>query len=175
MLSKRLIFMISGILLFSSLSSGCGLINNPEPSIPSPQAELEIKDAVMPTATLPVFERGGYAELVTVLRAYGVQIEEAGEINEAFLEQDYIDVTGYLLKLIGSDVRVFEFDNDIFRKLVSDQISPDGSEIAGRLINLADQPNFWAKSRVIVLYLGTDSVMIDLITSIMGEPITTHE
>ena len=39
------------------------------------------------------------------------------------------------------------------------------------MITWVDQPNFWAEGRVIVLYVGQDANIINLLTSVLGDPI----
>jgi hypothetical protein len=129
--------------------------------------------AATPEAAVPTKEIGGLAELVDNLRIAGTQVELGGKIEQPMLEK--YDVDGQLIKVNGIDVQVFEFGNDFTRSLVSGRISEDGSSIAGQEIPWEDQPNFWGEGRIIVLYAGTDAAMINLLSSVLGEPITTHE
>jgi hypothetical protein len=129
--------------------------------------------AAAPEAAVPTKEIGGLAELADDLRLAGAQVELGGKIEQPMLEK--YDVDGQVIKVNGIDVQVFEFGNEFTRSLVSGRISDDGSSIAGQEIPLEDQPNFWGEGRIIVLYVGTDAAMINLLSSVLGEPITTHE
>lgn len=131
----------------------------PEPDITQPAA-VELR------------EIGGIDELVYNLTAVGATVELGGEINEPLLEK--YDVEGQELNVNGKEVQVFIFGNSITRSIVSGRISDDGSSIAGQEIPWDDRPNFWAEGEIIVLYVGTDQATIDLVTKVMGEPITTH-
>jgi hypothetical protein len=53
-------------------------------------------------------------------------------------------------------------------------VSPDGSSIGTSMVTWVDQPNFWARDRLIVLYVGKDAGTIDLLSEVLGEPITSH-
>lgn len=69
----------------------------------------------------------------------------------------------------------FEFADEAARQAASEQISPDGSSTGTTMITWVDQPNFWAKGKVIVLYVGKEAATIDLLSSVLAEPITTHD
>jgi len=114
-------------------------------------------------------EVGGLVELVDALRGAGAQVEPAGQV-----EQEFFLPAGQLIKVNGVDVQVFEYPDETSRMWDSDKISPDGSSIGTSMVTWVDQPNFWAKGRLIVLYLGEDPGMISLLDSILGESITTH-
>ena len=76
------------------------------------------------------------------------------------------------MKLEASDVQVFQYASEEARQVDSDQISVDGSSIGTSMITWIDQPNFWAKDSLIVLYLGTDSVIQSILSGVLGDPIT---
>ena len=109
---------------------------------------------------------GSYIDLVDVLRAQGATVVPAGGV-----EQPFFDVQGQLLQLNGTDVQVFEFADEASRKEVSDRIPPNASSIGTTMVTWVDQPNIWASGRLIVLYIGQDAEIIDLLTSVLGEPI----
>lgn len=111
-------------------------------------------------------EIGGYVELIDSLRAAGATVEPAGEVDQPFFE-----VTGQLIRVNEADVQVFEFADEATRQAVSETIPPDPTSIGTTMITWVDQPNFWAKGRVIVLYIGQDADIINLLTSVLGDPI----
>lgn len=114
-------------------------------------------------------EIGGYVELVDTLRAAGATVEPAGDI-----EQPFFNVSGYIIEVEGTEVQVFEYPDEIARQAESDLISPDGFSIGTTMVSWVDQPNFWFKGRVVVLYVGTDAAMQRLLSGVLGEPITDH-
>jgi hypothetical protein len=115
-------------------------------------------------------EIGGYVDLVDALRGTGAEVEPVEEV-----QQPFIDTSGQIIKVNDADVQVFEFTDEATRKAASDQISPDGSSTGTTMITWIDQPIFWARGRIIVLYVGKDVTTIDLLSDVMGAPITTHE
>lgn len=190
-IDKKLVKIFIGVSVLAFVISGCGFFSRmvgqdsvppPAEALPTtetapeiiitPATEAVIEPSATPVVALPTQEIGGYDELVNNLKAVGAQVEPAGEIVQPFLEQ--YNITGKVLKVNGLDVQVFEFTSELVRAVAAGQISEDGYTIATMAIDWADQPNFWAKGRLIVLYVGTDAAMIELLTSVMGEPITSH-
>lgn len=112
-------------------------------------------------------EVGGYVELVDALRAAGGTVEPADEVKQAFFS-----VKGQKIQVNGAEVQVFEYSDEASRKAESDLISPDGTNIGTSMITWVDQPNFWAKGRIIALYLGKDPAILSLLNSALGEPVT---
>ena len=107
------------------------------------------------------------ADLAADLEAAGATVREAGEIEQAFFSP-----TGRLLNVNGFDLQVFEYSEVASRQVESDQISSDGSTIGTTMITWVDQPNFWAKDLLIVLYVGQDAATIEMLSGILGEPLT---
>ncbi|MEW6567783.1 MAG: hypothetical protein AB1449_06380 [Chloroflexota bacterium] len=108
----------------------------------------------------------GYAELVEALRGAGVCVEPADQV-----EQDFLGPTGQVIRVNRADVQVFEYPDEATREAESSQIPSDGSSVGTTMITWVDQPNFWVRGRVIVLYVGHDSTVIDLLTGALGEPV----
>lgn len=121
------------------------------------------------STAVPGGDIGGYTDLVNALAAEGATVEPAGEV-----EQPFFRVKGQTIKVNGADVQVFEYDDAAAREAESSQISADGSSIGTSMVSWIDQPNFWAQGRLIVLYVGTDEGMLDLLTSILGQPLTNR-
>jgi hypothetical protein len=114
-------------------------------------------------------EVGGYVELIDALRATGAQVQVADQE----LEQPFFTPQAQVIRIEGYDgeVQVFEYADDAARQAESSQISPDGSSIGTTMVTWVDQPHFWAKGRLIVLYVGSDAEMEALLTGLLGEPI----
>lgn len=117
----------------------------------------------------PAGEIGDLAGLIEALRAAGASVETAGEINQAFFEPG-----GHIVRVNGADVQVFEFPDERARQAASDQISPSGSSIGTTMVTWVDQPHFWAKGRLIVLYVGSDDTLLDQLVQVLGDPITAQ-
>jgi hypothetical protein len=88
------------------------------------------------------------------------------------IEQSFFSVPGRILQVNGSDVQVFEYADAAAREAESSQIGPDGGSIGTTMVTWIDQPNFWAKGRLIVLYVGREAALITTLSAILGDPIT---
>ena len=73
-----------------------------------------------------------------------------------------------------SEMQVFEFSNEQERQAAASHISPDGSSIGTTMVTWIDEPHFWAKGRVIALYVGSNEDVINLMSQVMGEPVTDN-
>jgi hypothetical protein len=120
------------------------------------------------STAVPGGDISGYSDLVDALAAEGATVDPAGEV-----EQPFFSVKGQAIKVNSADVQVFEYDDVAAREAESSQISADGSSIGTSMVSWIDQPNFWAQGRLIVLYVGTDEGMLDLLTSVLGQPLTS--
>jgi hypothetical protein len=112
-------------------------------------------------------QTGEYTALVAALRAAGAAVEEVGEINHASFP-----VAGHALTVDDGLVQVFEFSDEADRQEVSATISRTGAGIGTSLPAWVDQPSIWARGRLIVVYAGADQAVNDMLTSILGQPIT---
>lgn len=124
------------------------------------------------TAT-PTREPSGSSEpmdfesLVEALEALNANLLHAGEI-----EQPFFPVAGQVLRVNGAVVQVFEFPDTTSRRAVSDTISESGDILGAVTPSWSERPNFWAQGRLIVLYLGEDQDVIDVLSQALGDPIT---
>lgn len=112
-------------------------------------------------------DSGGYMELVDALRAEGAQVEPQGSVKQPFF-----DISAQIILVNGSRLEVFDFGKAEFQQAASEQISADGFTIGTMVVDWVEQPNFWAKDRIIVLYVGRDAETIALLNQILGEPLT---
>jgi len=148
-----------GLLALSLALAACGSTSAAtEPPTPEPtQAPVVSHPNVV----------GGYVDLVDALTKGGAKVELGEDVDQAFFS-----VPGRILKVNGADVQVFEYDDAAAREAESANITPDGQPSPTMMVTWVDQPNFWAKGRVIVLYLGQDADMIERLTQILDKPIT---
>ena len=82
-----------------------------------------------------------------------------------------VNAQGQLITINRVEVQVFEFAHEGAREAAAAGISPDGSSIGTTMVTWIDRPNFWAKGRVVVLYVGQDAATIQQLTAVLGEPI----
>jgi len=109
----------------------------------------------------------GTPELIEALRASRAAVELGEPVDQVFFGEE-----GQSLTLNGSDVQVFEYPSVSAREAESALISSDGSAIGTTMVTWIDKPNLFAKDKLIVLCVGRDQAILDLLTGALGEPIT---
>lgn len=103
------------------------------------------------------------ASLVAALKAAGATIETADPISQPFFS-----VEGNIIKVNGADVQLFEYESSEVMELESSQIAPDGSSNATTMITWIDTPHFYKAGKIIVLYIGSDATVLDLLQDVLG-------
>jgi len=108
-------------------------------------------------------------QLVRDLQAAGEKVKVAGRYGLPFF-----DVASHVMRVNGSEPQllVLEYPDELARAAASQKISSDGHSIGGRQVWWTAQPNFWARGRVIVLYLGRDPEALAMLTGILGASVT---
>jgi hypothetical protein len=127
------------------------------------------QDPVSPTLTPPPGTAshgnpiGGHVEFVDTLRAAGANVEPTGPVTQPFFTPE-----GHILKVNGADVQVFEYENEEAMESEASQIAPDGGSTSTTMITWMDAPHFYKLGRIIVLYVGSDTAMLDLLEQVLG-------
>jgi hypothetical protein len=106
-------------------------------------------------------------ELVDALRGVDATVETGGQA-----EQPFFSVPGRIVLVNGQQLQVFEYGTAADRGEESALISPEGFTVGTYNISWVQQPHFWAVGRLIVLYVGEDEALLELLTPLLGEPIT---
>ena len=112
--------------------------------------------------------RFSYDDLMAALEAGGATVEPTGELEQAFFS-----VNGRTVRMDDADIQVFEYADESSRLAESSLIAPDGGSIGTTMVTWVDQPTFWAKGRLIVLYIGREAAGIEKLSGLLGDPITT--
>jgi hypothetical protein len=122
-----------------------------------------------PTLTLPpeTTSHGnpisGYVELVDALRAAGATVEPSEPVTQVFFTPE-----GNIIKVNGADVQVFEYESAEDMENEASQVEPDGGSIGTTMVTWMDTPHFYKAGRIIVLYVGSDETVLDLLESTLG-------
>jgi hypothetical protein len=167
---KRAHFFWMGILATAVALAGCT-------SVPGGFVPQEATATVAPTASEPpptetpeplgTASHGGpvrdYVSLVDNLRAAGATVEPAGEV-----EQPFFSPTGYVIKVNGADVQVFEYPDAEAAEAEAALVSDDGGSIGTSMVSWVEAPHFYKLERVIALYVGEDSAVTALLESVLG-------
>ena len=102
--------------------------------------------------------------LIEALQAADAQVEMGDSIEQAFFS-----VPGQILKVNGVDVQVFEYESAEAMGTEASQVSEDGSSIGTSMVNWVEAPHFFRSGRLLVLYVGEDAVVLDLLKGVLGK------
>ena len=108
---------------------------------------------------------GGHVEFVDTLRALGATVEPVGPVTQPFFTPE-----GYILKVNGADVQDFEYESEEAMESEAAQVAPDGGSIGTSMVSWMDTPHFYKAGRIIVLYVGSDTAILDLLEQVLGPP-----
>jgi hypothetical protein len=142
-------FIIS-LLVLAFFAAACG----GRPAAAGPEAE--------PTASQagPVQEM---TSLVDALRAAGATVELGEPV-----EQPFFSVGGDILKVNGVDVQVFEYNSMEAMDADAAQVSDDGGSTGTSTITWVATPHFYKAGRILVLYVGDDQAILELLEGALG-------
>lgn len=85
------------------------------------------------------------------------------------VEQGFFAVPGQILKVNGADVQVFEYESAEAMEAEAAQVSTDGGSVGTSMVTWIAPPHFFKSGRVLVLYIGEDTALLDLLRSLLGE------
>ncbi len=104
-----------------------------------------------------------YVSLIDNLRANDATVNPEGEI-----EQPFFSVTGFSIQVNGASVQVFEYNSAEDAEADASLVSADGSSIGTSMPFWVDVPHFYYKEKIIVLYVGDDPAIEELLESVLG-------
>lgn len=136
------------LLLVSALAiSGCA--NNSSGASPAASPEpLAVEDQ---------------ATLISTLEGSGATVEIGEPISQVFFS-----AAGNMLKVNGADVQLFEYESAEEMEDDASQVSSDGGSIGTSMVTWIDVPHFYKAGRIIVLYVGSDASVLDLLENALG-------
>lgn len=132
------------LFIFVLATSGCGSNATPSPSS-QPNTVQDL------------------ASLISTLQASGATVETGDPIT-----QDFFGPEGHTLKVNGADLQVFEYENAEAMEKDASQVAPDGGSIGTSMVDWIDTPHFYKAGRIIVLYVGSDQAVLDLLQKTIG-------
>jgi hypothetical protein len=104
-----------------------------------------------------------YASFIDKLRAAGVSVEAAGEV-----EQPFLSVAGKMIKLYDEDVQVFQYSSAAEMEAQAATISRDGMAVGTRRIFWIGPPHFFKQGRLLVLYVGDEGKVLKALEAVLG-------
>ena len=144
------LFLFSSGLLLAFIAVACGS----QPATPSVEAG-------------PTTSHGGPVEvhvgLVDSLRNAGAAIEFGDPVEQAFFT-----VKGDIIKVNGADVQEFEYETSEAMEADAAQVAPDGGSIGTSMVTWVTTPHFYKAGRILVLYVGDDQTILDLLEGALG-------
>ena len=105
----------------------------------------------------------GQASLLAALRDAGAAVEVVDSIDQVFFSPQ-----GSLLSVNEADVQVFEYESAEAMEAEAAQVAPDGGSIGTSMVTWVDTPHFYKSGRIIVLYVGSDEAILDLLEIVLG-------
>jgi hypothetical protein len=116
----------------------------------------------------PIVSHGGpttdYVSLIDNLRQAGATVEPTGEVTQPFFS-----VTGNIIVVNGGDVQVFEYADAAAAEAEAALVSPDGSSVGTSMISWVATPHFYKAGRLIVLYVGDSTGVINVLEAELGQ------
>lgn len=153
---------IMSVLLCALVLSACESVSTPT----SPPVSTEAPNVTTEPAITAPIEAGAVedqASLVTALGAAGATVETGDPITQPFFTPE-----GKNIKVNGADVQVFEYESAEAMENEASQVAPDGGSIGTSMVNWMDTPHFYKAGRIIVLYVGSDETILNLLATVIG-------
>ena len=146
------LLLISNIVLLALLATACG----------GKAAAAGAASETDPTASQPATLED-LASLVNALGAAGATVEPAESVQQVFFT-----VPGQIVRVNGADVQVFEYESAEAMEADAAQVSADGGSIGTSMVSWMAAPHFYKAGRILVLYVGDDRSVLDLLEGILG-------
>ena len=110
----------------------------------------------------------GYAGFVSGLKAAGANVESAPSVNQPFFTYEQISIT-----VDGQTVHIFEYGSDQEASDDAALVAPNGGSIGTSMMSWVAQPHFYRAGNLIVLYVGNDNGVTEVLETVVGAPFVT--
>jgi hypothetical protein len=145
------------LLMLGLFTTACGVQPTVETSADEPAGELATPTTELP-GTLDDLD-----SLMQTLRAAGATVEPGEAVEQAFFT-----VPGQIIKVNDGDVQVFVYDTAEAMEAEASQVAEDGGSIGTNMVMWVEAPHFYKLGQILVLYVGEDQAVIDLLEGIFG-------
>ncbi len=108
-----------------------------------------------------------YESLSAALEAAGMNVGDP--VENKFLFSNLFSVPGVIMTASGQELLAFEFGTPEEATEQADLVSEDGYGIGAKYINWIEDPQFFLNGRMIVVYDGAQSLVIETLVAAMGE------
>lgn len=102
-------------------------------------------------------------DLVNRLRTSGEKVQRAGRVDQSFFS-----VKGQIITVSGEQVQVFEYATTKTAEREAKSVSDTGSSVRTSMPMWVAPPHFYKSGRLIVLYVGENSAVIEALESALG-------
>jgi hypothetical protein len=82
--------------------------------------------------------------------------------------QDFFTPQGQIISVNGADVQIFEYESAEAMESEAAQVAPDGGSIGTSMVTWMDAPHFYKTGRIIILYVGSNTAILDLLENVIG-------
>jgi len=106
-----------------------------------------------------------YASLIAAIESRGILVQYKEDLSA---ESSIFSVPIKVISIGGADIQVFEFKDKSEAGTSSLTVSEDGTEIGTSIIRWMDTPHFYTKGNLIVLYVGQNPEITNLLESLLG-------
>jgi len=132
------------------------VLKNPQQKLPSSDKPITQFDGVVTD----------YATLIDAIQSLGVLVQYVDEIAP---EVSSFSVPIKVISVGGAEIQVYEFQTESDAQESSLMISEDGTEIGTSIIRWMDTPHFYTNGKIIVLYVGQNPEITNLLESFLGK------
>ena len=123
--------------------------------------------AVTCSSSADIEPADSYESLSAALEAGGMKVSEQTE--NAFLFSDVFSVPGIRMTASGEEILAFEFPTVKEAAEQASLVSADGYGIGLKYVNWSDTPQFFKNGNMIVLYDGSQALVMSTLIAAMGE------
>jgi hypothetical protein len=153
---KHNLFSIISLLVIVLLLTACA----PQQSIGGPETPVVISD------NGSVEDRNGLLEALKsdAVKNEGVKVELGGSVDQPFFS-----VKGQIIQINNVDVQVFEYTSSEAMAADANRVASDGGSIGTSMVSWMAPPHFFKTGRVLVLYIGDNGAVLNLLKGELGE------
>lgn len=102
-------------------------------------------------------------EIMRSIRETGATVEFGDTV-----QHDFFSVAGQTIRINGEDVQFFIYDSAEQLEAQASQVADDGGSIGTTMVTWEDQPHFYKLGNMLVLYVGRDPEVRDLLEDVLG-------
>ncbi|MCJ7702821.1 MAG: SH3 domain-containing protein [Anaerolineales bacterium] len=132
------------------------------------QAATDLTSTLDPSST--VDDSPADEDLTLSTESLQQALSEAGAdvVLEGNIDQPFFSAPGQIIAVNGESVQVFEYTDPALTDADAGQVSSDGSSIGTMMATWEGPPHFFRADQLIVLYVGEDPGVIELLEAILG-------